>query len=289
MDKPLKAYIILAATIILWGSAFVGIRATLVDYSPTSIALLRYLIASFTMLIFYWRLPKRRKPSLSEAASMMLLGVIGFAIYNISLAIGEQTVTAGIAGFIVSQMPILISIAAYLVFKEALSRLSLLGFLVSFIGICLIAIGESEQGQFDWGIMWIIITALSGALYSFSQKFFIKRFHPIEFTSFAIWGGTLAMLLFWPDMWHDIKHATIVSTSTVIYMGIFPGAIAYIGWCYAFGQLSAAKASSFLYGIPIVATFLGWLWLTEIPHWIALCGGLLALFGAFIVNRTKQA
>mgnify|MGYP003639730824 CR=1 FL=1 len=283
-----KAYTALTLTIIFWASAFVGIRYCLRDYAPGDLALFRYLIASVVMLLFYLRVPNKTVPKLRELISMMLCGVIGFTIYNIALGYGEQTVTAGIAGFIVGQMPILIAIAAIFIFKEHLSKMAYVGFVISLVGIILIAMGESDKGHFDMGVLYTIIATIAGACYALLQKPLLKRFSPIEFTTFAIWGGTLALFFYWPSMLHQIPHAHWRTNVFVVYMGIFPGALAYAGWCYGFSKMPAAKAGSFLYASPIIATIMAYIIMGEMPHGIALLGGLIALVGAVLVNRAKQ-
>lgn len=139
-----KAKIILITVIVLWASAFVGIRFALHAYSPGAMALLRYATASLVMLILYCQLPNRRKPTLKELIGMLALGVSGFGIYNIALNYGEISVSAGISGFIISQSPIIIALIAVTLLREKIRYWAYLGMFISFIGVILIAIGESE-------------------------------------------------------------------------------------------------------------------------------------------------
>ena len=63
IQYSIKTRLAVWITVALWASAFVGIRAGLESYTPGSLAALRFLVASFCMLILYMRLPNRNRIS----------------------------------------------------------------------------------------------------------------------------------------------------------------------------------------------------------------------------------
>src|SRR5688572_4836136 len=84
-----KTKIALGVAIVLWSSAFVGIRAGLEGYSPGSLALFRFLIASICMFFIYWRLPTREKFHTKDFCLLVLFGAFGIGCYNVFLNYGE--------------------------------------------------------------------------------------------------------------------------------------------------------------------------------------------------------
>lgn len=282
--KNQGAFFLILLTVVLWASAFVGIRAGLESYTPGCMALLRYLVASVVLLLVYSKQKTKTVPAINELAVIFLLGAVGFALYNIALNIGEQTVTAGISGFIVSQMPVFSIVLARFSLNERLTKLGWVGLCISIIGVCIIAYGERSNGSFNHGVWMLIIAAITGGIYTVYQKPLLKKFNSIELVSMMMWSGTIVLLGNAHHLIYEVMHASIASTLWVIYLGVFPAAFAYVCWAKALQSTSACKASSYLYWMPIIATLLGWMLLGEIPELLSLIGGLVALGGAVLIR-----
>lgn len=276
----------LLAAVIIWASAFIAIRIGLQGYSPDALALFRYIIASLTIASIYFRLAKHASINLADLIRMVVVGIFGIAIYNVALNYAEINLPGGIASFIVSQSPIFTALLSWLFLKEKLSIFAWLGFIISFFGILLIAIAETHTIKFNFYIVCALISALAGALYIVLQKPLLKRISGLEFTAIAIWGATLSMLFYLPEVVHQIKNASWQATTAAIYLGIFPGAIGYALWSIGLKEIPASRAVSYIYLMPIFATIMG-LGFGEIPKLLSVVGGLIALLGAIIVNRSK--
>lgn len=270
-----------------WSSSFVFIRVCLHSYSPGSLALFRYLIVSVVMLIFYWRLPKRTIPTAKQALQLFFLGFFGIGCYMIALNFGEITVSASITSFIIGMNPVVSMLWASLFFSEKISIKRWLGVCVSIIGLLIISAATfHHHNAFTWGIPALIFGVFCAGVYNVGQKPLLTRFYPIEVAAISAWVGTLVMLIFTPQMMHEIPHASWAATSSVIYLGVIPGAIGYAAWSYAVANVqSASRLSLVLYALPLFSTLLGWLMLSEMPTHFQLIGGCVALLGALIATR----
>jgi len=282
----IKTKIALIVSIFLWSSAFVFIRTALKGYSPGSLALFRFLIASFCMLVIYcYRFRQRETFQNRHFYGLLLFGAIGLGCYNYFLNYGEISVSAGIASFIISQSPLISMFFAILFLKEKWSLNTLLGIFISIIGVGLIVLGENSELKLGMGLIFILIATFVNALYTVLQKFFLNKYNATDVTIYIIWSGTVALLIFSPELIHDLKTAPLTATLSAIYLGIFPAAIAYLAWSYALAAIPASRCVSFLYFMPIIATLLGWLCLGEIPAVLSLLGGLIALAGVWWANK----
>lgn len=282
--KHLKINIALLLAVVLWASAFIGIRVGLNEYSPGALALLRFLVASFCMMILYVWLPDRSQPVLRDKLALIFLGIAGIGIYNVCLNYGEMTVTASVASFIIGLIPIFSVILSVIFLNERPTKGVWIGILISMLGMYLIMKSETQASYLNSGMIMIFISAIMGAIHSVFQKDFLIKHHPITVTAWILWGGTLSMCMFSSALWHDLQQASFSTTFAAIYLGIFPAAIAYLAWSYVLEHLPVAKASLYLYAMPLISTFMGIIYLNETPSAFTLLGGLIALAGAVIAH-----
>jgi len=278
-----RVAVALAVTLVLWASAFAGIRAGLRAYTPGHLALLRFLIAS-AMLLVYALITRMRLPAVRDVPAILLLGFLGITIYQVALSYGEQSVSAGAASILVATVPCFTAILATIFLHERIRLLGWLGIAISFVGVIIVVIGEGTGLSLATGALLILIASLAESVYFVLQKPYLKRYTGIELATYSIWAATLFMFIYTPGLLQQIQVAPIAATLSVIYLGIFPAAFAYLAWSYALARMSASNTSSFLYVIPIFAILLAWPLLNEIPSLLSLIGGIVVILGVALVN-----
>ncbi|MFJ7731675.1 DMT family transporter [Lysinibacillus sp. NPDC097231] len=290
MFKTLEFKIISAhlITIILWASAFPGIRVALTAFSPEHISLLRLLVGSFVLIIITI-ITKTPLPSLKDIPIILLLGFLGFTVYQVALNYGEQTISAGVASLLVSTTPIFTALLAVFFHREKLGLWGWVGSLVGFCGVAFISVGgSSESYAFNTGIIIVLVASLSESIYFVFQRHYLEKYGAIPFTMYAIWSGTIFMLLFSPGLGEAIMDAPINATLVILYLGIFPTIIPYFTLAYVTSRTGVAEATSTLYLTSVFAFLIAWIWLGEVPHFSAITGGLITLVGVFISNIKKE-
>jgi len=185
---------------------------------------------------------------------------------------------------IVAASPIFVALLAMAFLHERLRLWGWLGIGASFTGVAVIALGTGEGLAINPSALWVLAAALAQAVFIVTQKPYLKRYSPIQATTYAIWSATIALLIFTPGLTQTIQSAPLDATLAVVYMGIFPGALGYATWAYVLARTPASIASSFLYLVPAFAIVIAWLWLGEVPGIAALLGGVLVLSGVILVN-----
>jgi drug/metabolite transporter (DMT)-like permease len=284
-----RLLLILALTLVLWASAFVGIRYAVRHYPPGSLALLRFLVAS-TLLGGYVVLgkpsPSRLRFSIQDWGGFFALGATGVFGYHLALNFGERTVEAGAASLLVNTTPLFTVLLAVFLLGERLTARGGLGLAVAFSGATMVALGAAKGIALDRGALLVLAAAVVQAFYFALQKPMLGRFGALDLTTRAIWCGTLLLSVFLPELVSTVREAPISSTLVVLFLGVGPSCFAYVAWAYIVSKMSVSRAVGYLYLVPALALAIGFLVLGEAPGLLALGGGALTIVGVTLVRQS---
>lgn len=276
-------YLSLVATALGWGWSWVGIRAAIHTYTPGQLAFGRYLIASMVLFPF-WVYSGARWPAKRHWLTILFMGITGFSIYNFFLNRGEQTLPAGTTALIGAILPILIALGARFFFYEKLTMIGWIGIVLAFGGVTVTALGGHEACYFSRGAFLVLVAMVSASIYGLLMKRMLRHYSPIEITTWSIWAGTLALMPLSAGLLETASLAPLVPTLNMVLLGMIPGALSYLLYAYATTKIPMAQVVSCMFFMPIIAVVLGWFLLGEFPSVMALLGGSLTLFGAYLLN-----
>jgi drug/metabolite transporter (DMT)-like permease len=275
-------------TVVFWASAFVGIRAAAVELSPGALALGRLLVGSLALgAIVAVRRPAL--PARRDLVPIVAIGVLWFGIYFLALNAAEREVDAGTAAMLVNVAPILIAILSGTFLGEGFPPRLLIGCVIAFSGVVVISLATSGQQPGSSTTLGIALCFVSAAVYSIAvtiQKPLLRRVSGLMVTWLGCMVGALVSLPFLPQLLEEAGRAQPATLGWIVYLGMFPTAVAFTTWAYALGHTAAGRLGSLTYLAPAIAIVIGWLLLGEAPAPAAFLGGSIAI-GGVIVARSR--
>jgi drug/metabolite transporter (DMT)-like permease len=277
-------------TVILWASAFVGIRAAATDLSPGALAVGRLIVGSVALGVVV-ALRRPPWPARRDLAWIAACGVVWFGAYNVALNAAEQLVDAGTAAMLVNVGPILIAIFAGLFLGEGFPPRLVIGSVIAFAGAVVIGLatgGGPADAAAPVGIILCLVAALAYAAGVTIQKPVLRRVPALQVTWLACCVGALVTLPFLPQLVGELGEARISAVAWLVYLGIFPTAIAFTTWAFALNRTTAGRLGSTTYLVPPIAILMAWLILGEAPPLIAIAGGVLCIGGVIVARSRPQ-
>ncbi len=282
-----KAVGAVVVTMVLWASAFVGIRYAGANYGPGSLAFGRLLVGALALgaiaVATGVKLPPR-----AAWPGIVGSGVFWFAIYMVALNWGERYTDAGTAALVIGVGPILAAILAGVVLKEKLSSRLVIGLAIAFGGAAAVGLSGGTGSSTTSGVLLCLLAASGYAVGVVLQKPALKHASALQATTFGCVVGAVACLPFAGEFVGDVARAPLSATISVVYLGLLPTALAFYTWAYALSRTTTGKLGATTYAVPAIVVLLSWLLLDEVPGLVAVLGGVVCLVGV-AVSRTKPA
>src|SRR3954463_5025014 len=286
-ERPWVPVAAVAVTLLFWASAFVAIRHLGAEFSAGALSLGRLLVGSVALgaVAASRGLPR---PSGRDWAALVTIGVLWFGVYNVALNQGEHHVDAGTSAMLIQISPVLIALLATLFLGERFTVWLGLGLVLAFGGVVLI--GVSQPGGHN-DLVGVLLCLLAALVYSISlviQKPLVSRLSALHVTWLACSIGAIAWLPFVGSLVDDTSHASAGDIAWVVYLCLFPTAIAFTTYAFALRHMTASSLGITTYLVPPLTIVMGWLFLGEVPPTMAYVGGALALVGVAVARRKPR-
>ncbi|GAA3053203.1 hypothetical protein GCM10020000_38690 [Streptomyces olivoverticillatus] len=236
-----RALLAASVTVVLWASAFVSIRGSADWFGPGALALGRLLAGSVALgLILLIR--RGGFPPRAAWPGILGSGILWFGVYMVALNWGEHGVDAGTAAMVVNVGPMVIALLGGWLLKEGFPPMLLAGMAVSFAGAVVVGISQSDGGASSLvGVLLCLLAAVAYGGGVVSQKPALKHASPLQVTTFGCIVGAIMCLPFSGQLVSQVSKAPLSATLNMLYLGIFPTAVAFSTWAYALARTTAGK------------------------------------------------
>ena len=286
----LQCHLSLLFVIILWGSSFASIKILLPQVPANTIALLRFIIASIGLGLFFviTKQPRLRKRDLP---GILLSGISGITIFSVLQNQGLRYAGVTDAAIFIAMSPVFIALLSWVFLKEKISSLQIVGVFIAFAGSVLVATDGSFNGfGVDkirlYGDLLVLLSSLAWAVFSITLKKLLIRYPATTIMTYSVFVGTVFLIPFslleYP---FDLSVVNAAGWLNIIYLGLLASAMGNLIWNTALGKVSAVTAGTYLYLSPVVAAVVSLIFLNEIPTIYTIVGGLIILLGTFFASK----
>ena len=286
-----KKWLYLVLLSFIWGSSFILIKKALVGFTALQLGGLRIVFASLTLFVFGFR-----SLSIIKLADWKWLIIAGFTssfFPPFLFALAQTQLDSGITSIFNSIVPLMTTLVGIALFGAIITKRQILGVFIGLFGtVALIVAGmEFTPDQNYWYAIFILLSALGYAFNINIIKRHLTHLGPLTITtaSFAVAFVPAIFLVIYSGFFEEITK-NVQMHNTIWYLL----ALAIIGTAWAnilFNKLihisSPVFAASVTYTIPLVAVLWG-VWDGEILDIYQLIGGVIILFGVWLVNKKKR-
>ena len=184
--------------------------------------------------------------------------------------------------------PVIVALLAVPLFGERLHTWLVAGMVVGFAGVAVLARGSSSAA--DASLLGVLLVVLAAAMYAvgvLTQKVLLRRLPSVQVVLVSFLIGAATCLPFAGDLPGIVADGG-AELWWVIYLGVFPTAVAFTTWAFALTHTDAGKLSLTTFLVPGIATVVAWLLIDEVPPSLTFLGGALAIVGVLMTRRKPR-
>ena len=280
---------------LFWGSTYLGIRIAVEHIPPGLMCGTRFTIAGVLMLVFLAL--RRRNISFSalRLAQMAVVGILLLMGGNLTLSYAEQIVPSGLAALMVASTPLwFLVLDSLLLGDHHISARGMAGLALGIAGIVVLLWPKlSATGAIGARELWWSLSLLGGsfswALGSvLSRRWQSSEVDPLSATAWQVTFAGVANLAF-AVSFEDLSQVTWTArgVGAVLYLVVCGSWIGYTAYIWLLGHVPTSKVSTYAYVNPVVAVFLGWLFVHETVDRYILAGSAIVVASVALVSSAK--
>ncbi|MFH0880552.1 MAG: EamA family transporter, partial [Lentisphaerota bacterium] len=270
----------LLLAIILFSTIEVTSKMANAGVPPFWLAFIRFFFTGLILLAPALNLIRLRARPLT-AHDWRILGGLGFIGVSVCLGLYHVAITqmrANVSAVIFSSNPAFVVLFSPWILGERPTRTKMAAVFIGLCGISIFVVNKGLEIQSFWGLLCLIGSLITFALYTVLCKKYMSRFGAMVITCFA---GLLGSLLFLPAAWilEGNPYPALLHWPwwTVGYLTVVATALGYLAYFYGLVNVSASHGSMFFFLKPVLASLFAWLLLGEPVTWKIAAGTVLVL------------
>jgi drug/metabolite transporter (DMT)-like permease len=293
MDKNnIRAYIAWIAVCIIWGTTYLAIRIGVEHIPPMLFAGIRWIMAG-SIFITLLKILGKAFPAKKDLVHMGIMGIAMLGFGNGLVVVGEQYISSGLAALLITTVPFCV------VGMETLSGIGtkinikiILGLIVGLVGISLIFGSEWEDllnTKYLLGVLSIFGAVIAWSFGTVYSKYKRVNTHPLVSASIQMLiAGTFQLIL--GISLGELQNISFSSSGifALFYLIIAGSIFGYGSYIYAIEHLPLSLVSTYAYINPVIAVFLGWLFLDEKLNLIIGIGAVVIILGVILVKQETK-
>ncbi|WP_299608001.1 DMT family transporter [uncultured Tateyamaria sp.] len=247
---------------LIWSSAFTSARIIVTHAPPLAASSLRFFIAGIIGVAIARMMGQTWNLTRDQWRATLIFGLCQNAIYLGLNFYAMQTVEASLASVIASTMPLMVAFAGWVVFRDKLPALGIIGLVLGITGVTLIMSARLDAGVDVYGVALCVIAAIALTIATLSMRTMSSGGNLMMVVGLQMFVGAIVLGI----VSAFIETIEVTPTPALYvaftYTVFIPGLAATLIWFALVARIGATKAATFhflnpFFGVAIAAALLG--------------------------------
>ena len=273
----------------IWGSSFLFMRLGAQEFGALPAAGVRVAIASLFLIPLL--LFRGLGPQLATHwKKVFFVGLLNSGIPFACIAFALLSISTGLSSLLNATVPLFGAVVAWLWLKDRPHGLRILGLLIGFLGVAMLAWGKASFKPDASGIAtgWAVVASLTACLCygiaaSYTQRYLTGLPALVTATGSQM-GATLGLAL--PTFWLWPQSTPSANAWLGLLMaGVLCTGVAFILYFRLIEKIGSARALTVTFVVPVFAVIYGVVFLSEtVSGWMLICGAIIVVGTALSIG-----
>ena len=287
-----RTYGAVVLSMIFWSFSFIWFKVANQNFSPITIVFIRLVLAVIILSSYLAITGKFMKIRKEDRKLFLMLAVFEPFLYFLGESHGLTYVSSTMGSVIISTIPVLATLGAWLFFKERLKVINYIGIILSFAGILVFVLNRDGSISFNMkGLALLGLAVFSAVGYNLTLSRLVGSYSPAYIVNVQnVIGAVLFLPVF---LIFDLKNFvgethTLKSYIPILELSLFASCGAFILFAYSVRNIGITKANVFTNCIPVFTAFFSFLLLGDRLTFQNIVGMVIVVAGLFLAQIDKR-
>ncbi|MDA8585608.1 DMT family transporter [Rhodobacteraceae bacterium] len=272
----------------IWASAFTSARVIVTNAPPLTVSAIRFLLAGCIVLIIARMMGQSFRLTPAQWRLTVIFGICQNALYLGLNFVAMQWVEASLAAIIASSLPLFVALISWLVLREKVRPLGIVGLFMGIAGVVVIMGTRLSAGVDPFGVALCLMGALALAIATLAVRGASSGGNILVVVGFQMLIGSAALwvpaLIFetWAFNWTPVVIAAFAYTVFV------PGILATVLWFWLVRRIGTVRAATFHFLTPFFGVAIAALLLGEAIRPLDILGVAIITVAILVVQLSKE-
>ena len=283
----IKAILMGVAFALMWSSAFTSARIIVADAAPLWILAFRFMLSGAIGVALGAWMGGSLRLTRSQWIAIAVFGICQNALYLGLNFVAMQTVPASLAAIIASTLPLLVALSGWVIFRERVPWLGILGLIAGFAGVGLVMWSRLSLGVDLFGIVLCVLGAIALTIATLAVRGTGSGGNVLMIVGLQMLVGSAALAIAAAATGPVYVSWTPAVTAAFIYTTLVPGLLATWIWFLLVNRVGMVRASTFHFLNPFLGVAIAAIILGERLSSLDVIGALVIAAGIFAVQISK--
>jgi drug/metabolite transporter (DMT)-like permease len=292
VKKIAGTYGAVVLAMIFWSFSFIWFKIANETFRPVTIVFIRLVLSTVLLSLFLFTTNNFVKIKKKDRKLFLILALFEPFFYFLGESFGLTYVSATVGSVLISTIPVIATLGAWIIFKERLKIINYAGIILSFLGVMIFILNKNGSLSLSSkGLLLMTLAVFSAVGYNLTLSRLVGSYSPVYIVNVQ---NIIGALLFLPiflffDLSHFIKTPfNIRHFIPIIELAVFASCGAFILFAYSVKNMGITRANIFSNCIPIFTALFSFIILKEKLTLQNISGMVVVIAGLFMSQMTGR-